>query len=87
MLSEKEQPGTMVINARIGLGAADRSWSIEVWVQNLFNVNYEQVAFNSPTQGGNVSAAQLSAGQTATQLYSSFLAEPRTFGLTLRKTF
>lgn len=87
LFSEKEQPGTMVINARIGLGAADRSWSIEGWVQNLFNVNYEQVAFNSPTQGGNVSAAQLSAGQTATQLYSSFLAEPRTFGLTLRKTF
>ncbi len=87
LFSEKQQQGTMVINARIGIGARDQNWSIEGWVQNLFNVNYEQVAFNSPVQGGNVSSAQLAPGQTATQLYSAFLAEPRTFGVTLRKKF
>jgi outer membrane receptor protein involved in Fe transport len=84
---EKAQQGTMVINARLGIGPADGNWSLEGWVQNLFNINYEQVAFNSPVQGTGVSYAQLAPGQSTNQIYNAFLAEPRTFGVTVRKKF
>ncbi len=86
---EKIQPGVMVVNARIGIGAANDRWRIEGWVQNAFNVNYYQVAFNAPVQGNpaNGSSAQIAPGQTAQNLYAAFLAEPRTFGLTVRTKF
>ena len=31
---------------------ADR-WSLELWAQNIFNVNYNQVTFNTPLQGSS----------------------------------
>ena len=85
---EKEQDGFFVANARIGVRGPDQSWSIEGWVQNLFDENYMQVAFNAPFQGAG-SLAQVTQLGTATgnQLFSAFLAEPRTYGVTLRKRF
>jgi hypothetical protein len=66
-------------------------WSIELWGQNLFNIDYQQVAFNSPFQGSNSRAQVQAFGApgfaTANQLFSSFLAEPRTFGVTGRFRF
>ena len=84
---EKIQPALMLVNARIGIGSGDQSWSLEGWVQNAFNVTYKQVAFNATLQGSNTSIAQLSPGQTSTQLFSTFLGDPRTFGATLRYKF
>jgi outer membrane receptor protein involved in Fe transport len=85
---EKAQEGVMVVNARVGVGADDKSWSLEFWAQNLFNKNYKQVAFNAPTQGSNTSALQTAQfGTAATQLFGGFLAEPRTYGLTVRTKF
>ena len=88
LFPEKGQQGVMVVNARAGIGASDRRWSLELWAQNLFDVDYKQVAFNATLQGSNTSYAQTAQfGTRATQLFGAFLAEPRTYGLTGRFRF
>ena len=88
LFREKAQQGVMVVNARIGIGADDRQWSLEFWAQNVFDKNFKQVAFNAPVQGSNTSAAQTAQfGTPGTQLFGAFLAEPRTYGLTVRTKF
>jgi len=84
---EKKQDGFSVVNARIGLRGKDQLWALELWAQNVFNKDYVQVAFNSPFQGaGSIANAQRFGG-TSNALYSAFLAEPRTYGATLRSRF
>jgi outer membrane receptor protein involved in Fe transport len=74
LLYGKEQDGYAIVNGRIGLtNIADR-FAVEGWVQNLFDVDYTQVAFNTP----------LVAPQ---QTFSAYLAEPRTYGITVRGKF
>lgn len=91
LFPEKEQDSFAVVNARLGLRGPDQRWSIELWAQNLFDQEYQQVGFNSPFQGSNSVAQVQNFGSpsfaTANQLFSSFLAEPRTFGLTGRFRF
>ena len=88
LFPEKIQQGVMIVNARAGIGPSDGDWSLEFWVQNLLDTNYSQVIFNSPLQGSNTSYAQTALfGTPSTQLFSSFLAEPRTFGVTVRTKF
>ncbi len=88
---EKEQDGYFLMNARIGIRGPDQNWSLEVWAQNLLNTQYQQVAFNAPFQGaGSQSQVQkfgAPAFATGNQIFSAFLAEPRTYGVTLRKRF
>jgi len=74
LLYGKEQDGYTLVNARIGIRGPDDKWAIEGWAQNLFNINYSQVAFNT-------------AFVASQQTYSAFLAEPRTYGLTVRTRF
>ena len=74
LLYGKEQDGYAIVNGRIGLtNIADR-FAVEGWVQNLFDVDYTQVAFNTPFVAPQ-------------QTYSAFLAEPRTYGITVRGKF
>jgi iron complex outermembrane recepter protein len=61
-----------ILNARIGVGAPDGKWAVEVWGQNLADKGYYQVAFDAPFQIGQTDA---------------FLGDPRTFGVTLRAKF
>jgi iron complex outermembrane recepter protein len=61
-----------LLNARLGLGAPDGKWTAEIWGSNLTNKGYYQVAFDGPFQVGQIDA---------------FLADPRTFGITLRTKF
>ncbi|MBN8829797.1 MAG: TonB-dependent receptor [Sphingomonadales bacterium] len=88
---EKAQDGYVVTNARIGIRGAEQRWAIELWAQNLFDTNYTQIAFNSPLQSSspnNQSTAQLGRfGTMSNQLFSAYLAEPRTFGVTVRGKF
>ncbi len=88
LFPQKEQDGFAVFNARIGLRGPDEAWSLELWGQNIFNQDYAQVAFNSPFQAGATSAPfvdpQYPGGR---QLLSQFLAEPRTYGITVRGKF
>ncbi|NCP18292.1 MAG: TonB-dependent receptor [Erythrobacter sp.] len=74
LLYGKEQDGFFVVNGRIGIRGPDERWGLELWAQNLFNEDYTQVAFNSP----------LIAPQ---QAVSAYLAEPRTYGITVRAGF
>ena len=88
LFPQKEQDSYAIFNARVGLRGRDQLWSIEFWGQNIFNENYTQVAFNSPFQEGAVAAPftdpQYPGGR---QLFSAYLAEPRTYGVTLRTRY
>jgi iron complex outermembrane recepter protein len=84
---EKTQDSFAVVNARIGVEGPGDRWGIELWAQNLFNKNYVQVAFDTPVQGtpgSTTRAVEKGFFTRATQLYSAFLGEQRTFGVTLR---
>jgi len=91
LFPEKEQDSYALINARLGLRGPGQRWAVELWAQNLFDTDYQQVAFNTPFQGSNSVAHVTNFGApavaTANQLFSSFLAEPRTFGVTGRFRF
>lgn len=89
---EKVQDGYSIVNARLGVRGPDRKWGIELWVQNLFDKDYQQVAFNTPLQAaGTGSRAHQqefgSATSFSSQVFSAFLGEPRTFGITARYRF
>jgi iron complex outermembrane recepter protein len=88
LFPQKGQDGFALFNARVGIRGADEKWALELWGQNIFNQDYAQVAFNTPFQAGTTSApfvdAQYPGGR---QIFSQFLAEPRTFGVTLRGSF
>ena len=88
LFPQKEQESFALFNARIGIRGPDLKWSLEFWGQNIFDKNYAQVAFNSPFQAGTTAAPftdpQYPGGR---QLFSQFLAEPRTYGVTARFNF
>jgi iron complex outermembrane receptor protein len=88
LFPQKEQQNFMLFNARVGIRGPKQRWSIELWAQNLLNRDYTQVAFNSPFQAGTTAAPfvdpQFPGGR---QIFSAFLAEPRTFGATGRIRF
>ncbi|MGC4251947.1 MAG: TonB-dependent receptor [Sphingobium sp.] len=91
LFPEKRQDGFSVWNARIGLRGPEQKWAIEFWGQNIFNEKYTQVAFSSPLQSSSPATSttgQFAAGAPmANQLISAYLAEPRTYGITLRGSF
>ena len=69
---EKLQGAYGLLNARLGIGAPDGKWTVELWSDNLANKGYYQVAFDAPFQYEQVDA---------------FMGAPRTFGLTARTKF
>ncbi|HEU4968513.1 TonB-dependent receptor [Sphingomonas sp.] len=89
LFPQKQQDGYAVVNGRIGIRGPEERWALEFFVQNLFNQDYTQVAFNTPFQAGAANPAVFPAAQYpgATQIFSAFLAEPRTYGVTLRTRF
>jgi outer membrane receptor protein involved in Fe transport len=87
LFPEKAQDGFTTVNARVGIRGPAEHWAIEFWGQNIFNQNYTQVAFNTPFQGSGSIANTQSFGTRADQLFSAFLAEPRTYGVTARFKF
>ncbi|MGQ4584022.1 TonB-dependent receptor domain-containing protein [Lysobacter sp. F60174L2] len=66
---QKAQAAYTVANARLGFGASDRSWMLELWADNLTDEEYIQVGFDAPLQAG---------------AWNAFLGAPRTYGVTLR---
>lgn len=61
-----------LLNARLGIGSTDGKWTVEAWGANLADKGYYQVAFDAPFQYQQIDA---------------FLADPRTFGVTVRTKF
>ena len=88
LFPQKEQDGYALFNARLGVRGPEERWALELWAQNIFDKDYAQVAFNSPFQAGTTSAPfvdpQYPGGR---QIFSQFLAEPRTYGITGRFRF
>jgi iron complex outermembrane recepter protein len=76
----KIQEALTLVNARLGFGTADQSWTVELWAQNLTDEEYIQVAFDATLQGS-------SAGPTPTSMIDAFLGAPRTYGATARFKF
>lgn len=91
LFPEKTQDGYSIWNARVGIRGPEERWAVEFWGQNVFNTKYTQVGFNSPLQGsGSVAQVQAIGAPSfaaGTQLFSAYLAEPRTYGITLRGKF
>lgn len=85
LFPQKLQDSFVVVNGRIGIGSDDQKWALEVWAQNLLNANYMQVGFSSPFQA--VSTTPTPGYPGGSQIFSSYLAEPRTYGVTLRSRF
>jgi outer membrane receptor protein involved in Fe transport len=90
LFPEKKQDGYAVFNARVGIRGPQQRWAVEFWGQNIFNQDYTQVAFSSPLQSSSPSTStvgQFPGAPMANQLISAYLAEPRTYGITLRGSF
>ncbi len=85
LFPQKEQDSFVVVNGRIGIGSDDQLWSVELWAQNLLDEKYMQVGFSSPFQA--VSTTPTAGYPGGSQIFSAFLAEPRTYGVTLRSRF
>ncbi|SDM74187.1 TonB-dependent receptor [Maricaulis salignorans] len=66
---EKIQEAYTLFNGRVGIGAADETWSLELWGRNLTDEDYLQVGFDGPFQPGS---------------FNGFLGTPRSWGITLR---
>ncbi|MBX7249820.1 MAG: TonB-dependent receptor [Caulobacteraceae bacterium] len=84
-----EQDAFFVANARIGIGAPDRSWTVEFWANNVFDEEYKQVAFNASLQGTFFQSTVQPNGTyynpaLDTGTYDAFLGAPRTMGVTLK---
>ena len=85
----KNQESYTLVNGRIGIGSVDRRWTVELWAQNLTNVNYKQVVLNAPLQGtGFQSTVQPNGSYYNASLdsntYDAFMGTPKTYGMTLR---
>ena len=78
---EKMQDAYTVVNARIGIGASDRSWSLELWGLNIFDKYYNQVGFDAPLQ--NLSPLP----NQPVNSFNAFPGAPATYGVTFRKRF
>jgi outer membrane receptor protein involved in Fe transport len=78
---EKQQDAFTVVNARVGLGARDKRWQLELWGLNIFDEEYVQVGFDAPLQ--NVSPVPGNPFNS----YNAFLGAPATYGVTFRFTY
>ena len=76
---EKAQEAFTVFNARLGFGASDERWMVELWGQNIFDKDYVQVGFDGPLQ-----AVGSSQPNDPMNTYNAFLGAPAMYGVTLR---
>lgn len=72
---EKIQDAYTVANVRFGFGSRSRSWTVELWANNVLDEEYLQLVFDSPIQN--------TSGNQVLESYSAFLGEPRTAGVTV----
>ncbi len=80
--AEKRQGAYTVANMRIGIGARDRKWQLELWGANVFNAKYVQVGFDGPLQ-----ALGTPEPGNPKNTYDAFLGAPAMYGATLRFQF
>ena len=89
LLPFKMQDAFTTMNGRISIGSENESWTAEIWVQNLTDEEYIQVAYNGPLQGTFFQSTVQPDGtfyspSRDSGTYDAFLGQPRTYGATLR---
>ena len=77
----KIQDPMTLVNARIGLGADDEKWMVELWALNVTDEEYYQVLFDATLQGSST------APGASESTLNGFLGAPRTYGVTARFKF
>jgi iron complex outermembrane recepter protein len=77
----KIQDAMTLVNARLGFGAADEKWMVELWALNVTDEEYYQVLFDATLQGSSTAPG---ASQST---LNGFLGAPRTYGVTARFKF
>jgi outer membrane receptor protein involved in Fe transport len=77
-----DQDAFAIFDARIGLGAEDDRWGIDLWVRNLTDEYYSIGAFAVPEQ-----SLYLTATDQVEGVFAAYPNEPRTVGLTLRARY
>jgi iron complex outermembrane recepter protein len=80
--NEKHQDAYTIVNARVGFGARDNRWMVELWGLNVFDEEYVQVGFDGPLQA----VGSPSPGDPL-NTYNAFLGAPATFGITFRFSY
>ncbi len=80
--AEKKQDAYTVVNARVGVGAKNKRWMVELWGLNVFDEEYVQVGFDAPLQ-----APGSPAPGDPLNSYNAFLGAPATYGVTFRVTY
>lgn len=82
------QDGNAKINLRAGLGAQNGAWRVEVFGNNIFDVQTRNVTFDIPLRGGDFLALNPPLGANAAGVARGvFNQEPRTYGVTVRTKF
>lgn len=77
----KIQDAMTLVNARVGFGADDEKWMVELWALNVTDEEYYQVLFDATLQGSSTAPG---ASQST---LNGFLGAPRTYGVTARFKF
>jgi outer membrane receptor protein involved in Fe transport len=77
-----DQEAFAIFDARIGLGAADERWGLDLWVRNVTDEYYSIGAFAVPEQ-----SLYLTASDQVEGVFAAYPNEPRTIGLTLRARY
>lgn len=82
----KGQDAYTLLNARLGFGAQDERWMLELWAQNLTDEEYVQVAIDAVLQGASTNPP-VGLPQVPSSTIAAFLGAPRTYGITARFKF
>ena len=80
------QKGNAKVNLRAGVGPQNGLWRIEIFGNNVFDVQTRNVTFNVPLRGVGSLPGPFAAGGAAVAR-GAFLQEPRTYGVTVRTKF
>jgi iron complex outermembrane receptor protein len=80
------QDGNVKVNLRAGLGDQDGLWRVELWANNVFNVQTWGIVSNTPLRGVGTLPGPINAGGASVSRMV-FLQEPRTYGVTLKTKF
>jgi outer membrane receptor protein involved in Fe transport len=80
------QDANAKVNLRLALGSPDDRWRIELWGNNVFDVQTRSATAAVPLRGVASLSGPANAGGIAVAR-SSYLQDPRTYGVTLRSKF
>jgi iron complex outermembrane receptor protein len=85
LFAEKGRDAYVLVDARIGIRDRGQHWAVELRGRNVFDANDTGAVFPARLQGANsLSQVQRFGVGAVDALDTGSLAEPQTYGLTLR---